>query len=341
MYMENTIKQTTNQSPQIAKARSEPRGYYDAFKTGTLVSSLDTLKKSWGTYKKNWGKYFVLTILIYASVLVPMIIMGILTFTSIFLPAIGRLKEIAGQGLGAFPASALITVSIFGLILIPIIILASMFFQFALTNQVIHAEENLDTKSILKLTWSKFCSLLWVTILQGLIVVVGLTLFIIPGIILAFYFSFSFYVVLAEDKHGYSALKRSAEIIRGYGWALLRRWTVWMYLAVALTLISLIPILGWFIQAFLQFIIMPLALIYYFSIYVNFSDRKINGKNSDELTLSHKLVTVLLITLPLIIMIFLSALGFAFSLNKKSDNSDHRIPKMIEQYKQEYLGGEI
>lgn len=51
--------------------------------------------------------------------------------------------------------------------------------------------------------------------LVGLVVTLGLILFIIPGILFAFWYSLAPYVFLIEGKKGFAAMKRSKEIITG------------------------------------------------------------------------------------------------------------------------------
>lgn len=62
-------------------------------------------------------------------------------------------------------------------------------------------------------------SLLWIYLLTMLVVYGGLTLLIIPGIILSFLVYFSQYVLAAEGVKGIDALRRSRELLRGYAWA--------------------------------------------------------------------------------------------------------------------------
>lgn len=326
MYMENTPTPTPNK-------------YYDVFKQGELISSIDTLKNSWVTYKANWGKYAILIIPIHAAIIVPMIIIAIFAFASVFLPALDNLRNVSAQSfnlasLGGLPISFLIAI-----IALPVIMLVVSFFQFALVHQVIRAEEEIDTRTILKLTWSKFASLFWVGFLYVVIVFIGYLFLIIPGIILAIYYSFSIFVVITEDKHGFDALKRSGEIVRGYGWALVRRLLVWCYLIVAIIIFSMIPIIGWFGQIFLPFIITPLALIYFFSVYLNFSDRKARGHESDNLPLKSKLITVFLAALPIILMIIVIALTAVARVEKRFDNFDPS--GLIDTYREEYFSGDL
>ncbi|MCA9028152.1 MAG: hypothetical protein KDA86_23280 [Planctomycetaceae bacterium] len=61
---------------------------------------------------------------------------------------------------------------------------------------------------------SRLMPLIWTSILMGLAIMGGLILLIIPGILLAFWFSLSTHVVVIEGISGGAALKRSKELVR-------------------------------------------------------------------------------------------------------------------------------
>ena len=59
------------------------------------------------------------------------------------------------------------------------------------------------------------------TLLYGIISTIGLILFVIPGIYLAIRFSFFDFALVEEESGPISALKRSWNLTKGYGWSLL------------------------------------------------------------------------------------------------------------------------
>ncbi len=67
----------------------------------------------------------------------------------------------------------------------------------------------------LKVGLSRLLPLIWTSILVGFAVMFGMFLFIIPGIIFAFWFCLSTHVVVVEGVSGTSALGRSRELMRG------------------------------------------------------------------------------------------------------------------------------
>lgn len=67
----------------------------------------------------------------------------------------------------------------------------------------------------IKVGLGRLLPLIWTSILVGLAVLGGFILFIIPGVIFAFWFCLSTHVVVLENQSGGSALSRSRELMRG------------------------------------------------------------------------------------------------------------------------------
>jgi hypothetical protein len=74
-------------------------------------------------------------------------------------------------------------------------------------------------------TWARrhFWSIVWISILTGLVVGGGFLLLLVPGIIAATYIALSQIVLAAEGKQGVSALMRSRELVYGNWWAVVGR----------------------------------------------------------------------------------------------------------------------
>lgn len=87
-----------------------------------------------------------------------------------------------------------------------------------------------------------------VSILQGLAVMSGLFLFIIPGIIFAFWFMFSQFSLLSDGYKGVDALKHSKEIVSGKVWAIVWRnivlGLILFVIGIPVAIFALIPFLG-------------------------------------------------------------------------------------------------
>ncbi len=65
---------------------------------------------------------------------------------------------------------------------------------------------------------ARLWSILWVSILVGLIVALGFILFIIPGFIFLTWLAVSLPALVIEDKRGTNALSRSWNLVRGRAW---------------------------------------------------------------------------------------------------------------------------
>jgi hypothetical protein len=70
----------------------------------------------------------------------------------------------------------------------------------------------------------RFWSVIWIMILNSVLVMLWSLLLIIPGIIMAIYYSFSLYTLIFEDQRGMQALNRSKELVRDYWWGVLGRY---------------------------------------------------------------------------------------------------------------------
>lgn len=123
-----------------------------------------------------------------------------------------------------------------------------------------------------------------VGLITGILVILWSVLLIIPGIIFGIYYALSIYALINEDKTGYSALKRSKQLVKGYWWALLGR-----IILVQVLYMILVYILSWpagliedknlsaiwsIIISAAEFIVAPFAMIYISQIYQELADIK-------------------------------------------------------------------
>lgn len=82
-----------------------------------------------------------------------------------------------------------------------------------------------------------FWRFLGLSVLSGLIFIVGFLLFVIPGVILLIYLAFTAWVLIFEEKGVVESIKGSAGLVKGYWWAVLGRFLAVygvFYLIVAL-----------------------------------------------------------------------------------------------------------
>ena len=75
-----------------------------------------------------------------------------------------------------------------------------------------------DIDASYKWGFARFCSVLLISILVGLAVLVGLLLFVIPGIFLAVMFSVAIPALVVENRRGTDAMSRSWNLVKGHFW---------------------------------------------------------------------------------------------------------------------------
>ncbi len=158
------------------------------------------------------------------------------------------------------PTFNLLTALLF-LIGILLIIILNLWVQIALFYMVKEENVKVSIKNLLLSVKEKMISYYWIAFLKGIVILVGLILFIIPGIIFSIWFSFSQYVFVFEGIKGEKALSRSKELVKGYFWPVLGRLVV---LLVIMMLISSISKLGFLINSLIT---MPFGIIYIYVIY--------------------------------------------------------------------------
>lgn len=172
----------------------------------TLMSSVELTKNAWAYYKEHFS-ILLLTFLI----------------PSILIVLLGLFAEDAlGVRRDAF---VLLPSSIF-------IMVVQIVAAVALLHVVLKGEEHTTIQGAYRRGLEGFFSYIWISFLTGLFTIIGLLLFIVPGIIVAVWLSFALYVFVAEDKRGLDALIQSREYVRGYWWAVLRRFLFLMVIAL-------------------------------------------------------------------------------------------------------------
>lgn len=194
----------------------------------------------------------------------------------------------AGRILG-FRTESLTSLS-FGILLIIVALIAISFFihlwsWVALLFVIKDREENIGIRESYRRSWSSIIPYLWVSILSGFITMVGFVFLFIPGLIFLIWFSFASYVLVCENKKGWTALAASKEYIRGSWWRVVWRFVfvalvAWLFLYLLNTISNLTSVSGnnaifsYLNYAFLT----PMVTIYSFLIYENL--KKINSVDS-------------------------------------------------------------
>lgn len=84
-----------------------------------------------------------------------------------------------------------------------------------------YLDEAPDWRASLRYAVGRLGSLVWLTMEFGFLLVLGLLALIVPGVYLYVAWSVAIPVLLLEDRRGFSALKRSKELVKGRWWSVL------------------------------------------------------------------------------------------------------------------------
>lgn len=170
-------------------------------------------------------------------------------------------------------------------ILMPIFIFLSVFIfgwtQTALYALIVKKDRAFPLSEAFHIGLTKLLPFLWVTILFCLFLVTGSFLLIIPGILCIVWFSMAPYIVMNEDIHGFTALMKSKEYVKGKWLAVFGR-LIAVILLVSITSSTIgfflnilsntadspvIPILSSIIVFIFSLITAPFTIIYISFIY--------------------------------------------------------------------------
>lgn len=111
----------------------------------------------------------------------------------------------------------------------------------------------------------------WISTLTALATLGGFILFIIPGIVLSLWLTFAPYILFAENKRGLDALTASYAYIKGYWWSIVWRivfpGALYVLIQIALGVFSSGARFQLFELIIIQFVLVPIAIVYAYSIY--------------------------------------------------------------------------
>ncbi len=132
-------------------------------------------------------------------------------------------------------------------------------------------DQEIGIRESFAMGWPKILSYWWISILNGLIIMLGFLLLIIPGIIFSIWFGFAIYVLISEEKKGMKALLRSKQLVKGYWWKVFWRFLVLGFIVFLVAFITgFIP----FIRNIIYIFITPFSITFSFLIYENLKQLK-------------------------------------------------------------------
>lgn len=173
-----------------------------------LISVGDLFRQSWGFYKKNFLKLIAIAGLPYILLLI-LLILGFFDIFSRQNQSLNIQETTTGLG------GVILPFAIYLIIFIAYIIL-SIWATIAFLYFIKDRGENIGFLESYKRSVKKLHSYIWVSIISALVIAGSSVLLVVPGIITAIWIVFAVYVLIWEDKKGFSALARSRELVRGY-----------------------------------------------------------------------------------------------------------------------------
>ena len=191
-------------------------------------------KQSWEAFKLNWQVFVVAYVVIFATIILgSMLAIGLIISGSAVSASTGTTGSIVPGLIAAFLVGLLVFV--LSVVLAPLVITA----QLSSARNVKHTFSEFFEKSK-----SKILGFLGLGILMGLIVFVGLILFIIPGLVAAFFLMFAPFIYIDKNIGVIDAMKASYELVKEYWKAALGLLIVNMAISLVGSILGVIPVIG-------------------------------------------------------------------------------------------------
>lgn len=218
----------------------------------TMISVGDLFSKTWEFYKTHMKPLLLIALIIMA----PSLLSALIVFLGLQETVVVLLSSILGI--------VSLVVSIWGAIAMIIYV----------------KDKPVNINDSLKKAWGFWLSYLWLSILVGIVTMIGLIILIIPGIILVVYYAFAMYILVAENIQGWAAAKKSMNLVKNYWWAVFGRILLvgialyipimlitWVFGLISLELMSIVSMI-------LATIIVPFGVVYSYLMYQNLKQIK-------------------------------------------------------------------
>ena len=190
-----------------------------------LKTATELIVESWKLYAKNWRKFLPYLIMLFLPTLILSALGAISLYLSVYLPSSSLTSNVVI--LVVFAASLVLTIWVS-------IALARTMFDCLLARPTEWKETFFASSDLI---WP----VIYTSFLVTLIVLGGTLLLIIPGIIFAVWYSFTFYTVIFENIKGLNALSASKSMVAGrwlpVAWRLLITALVFGFLNYALSFV--------------------------------------------------------------------------------------------------------
>jgi hypothetical protein len=172
-----------------------------------LIQPVEIFKKSWHVFKDNWQVLLKIT----GWLMIPAVLLGIL----------GMVDQKMGASFIAESVPIYLGLTALSFIL-------GLWVSIVLVRLISHALEQqpVNFSQLKTEAWRDTVPYLWVMVLVNFFVLLGLVLFIVPGILMAIWFSFASYIFILEGTRGMAAIRQSKALVKGKFWAVVWRFFV-------------------------------------------------------------------------------------------------------------------
>ncbi len=127
---------------------------------------------------------------------------------------------------GAILSALILVLVLLSLVAIAFLVIFSVLTKVALALVVRENPSNFSIMDMVKKAKQYWKGYFWIAFLGGLLTVLGFMVVIIPGIILAVYFSMATWIFFDHGTRGWAALKQSQAMVSGYWWAVFWRFAL-------------------------------------------------------------------------------------------------------------------
>jgi uncharacterized membrane protein len=139
-------------------------------------------------------------------------------------------------------------------------------------------------KDSFKFIWKNIWPFFWIMVLTVLVTLPGIVALIIPGIFISILVSFAIFIFMDEGIKGMAALEKSREYVRGYFWAIVGRFTLYVLVimgaAIAFSIVTgLFSLIHESIGSILQtvfnvFVLAPVGLCFSWRLYKDLKEKR-------------------------------------------------------------------
>lgn len=173
-----------------------------------LLNSEEIISKSWRDFTSNWHDWAIYSLILFIPGFILTLSGSFGSFLNTYLPAT------------SLPTNVLI-------VLIAIASAVMWFWSYlALTHAIgkyLQTKQTDHWKEHYAASLGVFWQALFASIIKGLLVAVGILLFLIPGIIFSVWYTFVLFSVVLSDERGWAALASSKKLVQGRWWGVVWR----------------------------------------------------------------------------------------------------------------------